>query len=146
MTTLGILESAHGDATAAIALDDILSIVRPSRFISFPLLQRILPKMSVTTTANARMVATRHYLADYELHHSQPENPVPAPAPNEQKTLSHNNPPGWEDQWRRVPAYRPAQNQLDEQRTTYTSEVERNFVRVMFGGMCDGAMMERRWS
>ena len=97
----------------------------------------------MTTTANARMVATRHYLADYQLHHSQPENPISAPAPNEQKPLLENNPPGWEDQWRSVPAYRPAQNQLDEQRTTYTSEVERNFVRVMFGGTCDGAM--ERW-
>ncbi|KAL1582225.1 hypothetical protein WHR41_09074 [Cladosporium halotolerans] len=101
--------------------------------------------MSVTTTANARMVATRHYLADYELHHSQPENPISAPAPNEQKPLSENNPPGWEDQWRRVPAYRPAQNQLDEQRTTYTSEVERNFVRVMFGGVSMMASASQIW-
>lgn len=44
-----------------------------------------------------------------------------------------------------MPAYRPFQKQLDEQRTTYTSEVERNLVRVMFGGICaEGAMTERR--
>lgn len=93
--------------------------------------------MSATTTANARILATGNYLADYDLHHSQPsaEDASPAPAPNEHSEPStNNNPSGWEDQWRRVPAYRPAQNQLDEQRTTYTSEIERNFVRVMFGG------------
>lgn len=90
--------------------------------------------MSVTTTSNARVTAARHYLADYELHHSQPESPNPAPAPNHHIKPSTSNPADWETEWRRVPAYRPAVNQLDEQRNTYTSEVERNFVRVMFGG------------
>jgi hypothetical protein len=92
--------------------------------------------MSVTTTSNARVTAARHYLADYDLHHSQPSanEASPAPAPNAHPAPSTNNPADWEDQWRRVPAYRPAVNQVDEQRNTYTSEVERNFVRVMFGG------------
>lgn len=47
--------------------------------------------MSVTTTANARKVETRHYLADCELHRSQPENAVPALAPNDHKPLSEDN-------------------------------------------------------
>lgn len=94
--------------------------------------------MSVTTTPNARLNTARHYLADYELYHSQPSQPSPAPAPNTHLALNEaqtsSNPTDWETNWRRVPAYRPAVNQVDEQRNTYTSEVERNFVRVMFGG------------
>ena len=33
-----------------------------------------------------------------------------------------------------MPAYRAANQQLDVARNTYLSEIERNFVRVMFGG------------
>ena len=94
--------------------------------------------MSVTTTTNARILTTANYLADYDLHHSQPSDASssPAPAPNHHTDSSPEagNPANWETQWNRVPAYRPVQNQLDEQRNTYTSEIERNFVRVMFGG------------
>jgi hypothetical protein len=94
--------------------------------------------MSVTTTTNARILTTANYLADYDLHHSQPSDATssPAPAPNQHtdSSPSTGNPANWETQWNRVPAYRPVQNQLDEQRNTYTSEIERNFVRVMFGG------------
>ena len=111
--------------------------------------------MSVTTTTNARILTTANYLADYDLHHSQPSDSAssPAPAPNQHtdssslsagnpgssasqsnSSASQSNPEGWETQWNRVPAHRPVQNQLDEQRNTYTSEIERNFVRVMFGG------------
>jgi hypothetical protein len=92
--------------------------------------------MSVTTTSNARVLTTASYLADYDLHHSQPSDSTssPAPAPNTPSSVTPGNPADWEDRWNRVPAYRPVQNQLDEMRTTYTSEIERNFVRVMFGG------------
>jgi hypothetical protein len=94
--------------------------------------------MSVTTTTNARVLTTANYLADYDLHHSQPSpsESAAAPAPNSTSAAvsSTGNPESWETQWRRVPAYRPVQNNLDEMRTTYTSEIERNFVRVMFGG------------
>jgi hypothetical protein len=93
--------------------------------------------MSVTTTQNARILTTASYLADYDLHHSQPSDSTssPAPAPNSHHDSNiSGNPPNWETQWNRVPAYRPVQNQLDEARNTYTSEIERNFVRVMFGG------------
>jgi len=93
--------------------------------------------MSVTTTSNARILTTASYLADYDLHHSQPSDSTssPAPAPNTHTSSSAAaNPPNWETQWNRVPAHRPVRNQLDAQRNTYTSEIERNFVRVMFGG------------
>ncbi|KAK3677157.1 hypothetical protein LTR78_002695 [Recurvomyces mirabilis] len=96
--------------------------------------------MSVTTTDNARITSLRHALADYDLVLSQPDDdraarapppdahPLPANAPS-------SNPAGWEDQWRRVPAYRPMNNQLDDQREVYSNEIEHNFIRVMFGGV-----------
>lgn len=104
--------------------------------------------MSVTTTDNAAVVASRHYLADYDLHHSQPSSPAPAPAPSPHPVeYSVANPPGWEDQWRRVPAYRPIQSQVDEQRNTYNNAIEQNFVRVMFGGelVIRAERMEEWW-
>lgn len=95
--------------------------------------------MSVTTTDNARVTSLRHYLAEDDLHHSQPsdEQSAPAPAPDAHPPAVDapaNDPPGWQDQWRRVPAYRPVNHQLDEQRNTFTNEIEHNFIRVMFGG------------
>ncbi|KAK4960500.1 hypothetical protein LTR10_003396 [Elasticomyces elasticus] len=96
--------------------------------------------MSVTTTDNARLITVRHALGDYELHHSQPSDAEARPAPPpDSHPLSNNssttNPPGWEDQWRRVPAHRTTNNQLDDQRDVYQNEIEHNFVRVMFGGV-----------
>lgn len=96
--------------------------------------------MSVTTTDNARLTAVRHVLADYELHHSQPSpsEAAEAPAPNErQEVQSTPAPPGdWETQWNRVPAYRPVNPALLEgDRNTYNNAIERNFIRVMFGGV-----------
>jgi hypothetical protein len=98
--------------------------------------------MSVTTTDNARITAVRHVLEDYELHHSV--NPQPsdsearsAPPPDEHPLPPNaptSNPVDWEDRWRRVPAYRPTNNQLDDQREVYSNEIEHNFIRVMFGG------------
>lgn len=94
--------------------------------------------MSVTTTDNARITTVRHILADYELHHSEPteDEAAAAPPPNEHdEPISESNPPGWDTEHRRVPPFRPVQNQRDEQRDTYNNEIERNFVRVMFGGV-----------
>ncbi|KAK3619077.1 hypothetical protein LTR56_018844 [Elasticomyces elasticus] len=96
--------------------------------------------MSVTTTDNARLITVRHALGDYELHHSQPSDAEARPAPPpDSHPLSNNssttNPPGWENQWRRVPAHRTTNNQLDDQRDVYQNEIEHNFVRVMFGGV-----------
>lgn len=93
--------------------------------------------MSVTVTDNARVTHARHYLADYELHHSQPEDDQArsAPPPNEQEELATPNPPGWETEWRRIPSYRPMQNLLNEQRDTTLNGIERSFMRVMFGGV-----------
>jgi len=93
--------------------------------------------MSVTTTQNSRITGLRRILADHELHHSDPtaDEAEPAPRPNAQLQSIESNPPDWEGRWRRVPAYRPVQDQRGEQHDTYTGAVERNFVRVMFGGV-----------
>lgn len=94
--------------------------------------------MSVTTTDNARITALRHALADYELHHSQPsENEATeAPSPNAQSEPSVETPADWEDQWRRVPAYRPVNPDLiNGDRNEFNNAIERNFIRVMFGGV-----------
>ena len=94
--------------------------------------------MSVTTTDNARITNLRHVLADYELHHSEPaaEQAETAPAPNAQESVPIDaNPPGWVTEWRRVPAYRPVQNQRGEMRDSYNNAVERTFISVMFGGV-----------
>ena len=93
--------------------------------------------MSVTTTDNARITSVRHILADYELHHSDPpeHEAEPAPPPNAHDETVTSNPTGWQTEWRRVPAHRPVQDQRGEMRDSYNSAVERNFVRVMFGGV-----------
>ncbi|EGP86296.1 unnamed protein product [Zymoseptoria tritici ST99CH_1A5] len=111
--------------------------------------------MSVTTTANARILTTADYLSDYTIHHTQPSSSSssPAPAPNALDvpggtTVSRGDTPNaanWETRWRRVPAHRPVQDQRDEMRTTYTSEVERNFVRVMFSGVFMVASTSQIW-
>lgn len=94
--------------------------------------------MSVTTTDNARINTLRHSLADYDLHHSQPsdEESRQAPAPNPQDDVIASNPPDWESQWRRVPAYRPINPALlDGDRNHFNNAIEQNFIRVMFGGV-----------
>lgn len=95
--------------------------------------------MSVTTTDNARVTAVRHLLADYDLHHSQPPEgeaqPAPEPDGQASSATTTSNPVDWETEWRRVPSYRPVQNQLDDQRDVYNNEIEHNFIRVMFGGV-----------
>lgn len=97
-------------------------------------------KMSVTTTDNARVTSLRHTLADYDLHHSQPthDRASEAPSPNSRPAGdSSSSPAEWETQWRRVPAYRPVNPSLIESggRNEFNNAIERNFIRVMFGGV-----------
>ncbi|CAK4034595.1 Hypothetical predicted protein [Lecanosticta acicola] len=105
--------------------------------------------MSATTTDNARLNTLRHHLADYELHHSQPSEAEAASAPppsSQPGVTAASNPEGWETQWRRVPAYRPArpENLLGD-RNTFNNEIERNFIRVMFGGVTLQARASWLW-
>ncbi|KAF2214209.1 hypothetical protein CERZMDRAFT_37917 [Cercospora zeae-maydis SCOH1-5] len=101
--------------------------------------------MSVTTTDNARITTLRHTLADYELHHSQPSSDQAREAPHpdergeqqQQQQQRLDNPPGWEDRWRRVPAYQPVNPELINSggRNEVQNEIERGFIRVMFSGV-----------
>lgn len=96
--------------------------------------------MSVTTTDNARITSLRHVLADYDLTHSNPDESeaIAAPQPNAHAAPTVSNPPGWEDRWRRVPAYRPTNRYTGaefDQRNTYTNNIERVFVFLLFRGV-----------
>lgn len=94
--------------------------------------------MSTTTTATATETRT-HYtvqgvLSDYDLHHSQDSDaasnaqPEPANAPQ--------NPSSWPTAYRRVPAYRPVNPDLDpSERRVYPSRVDQAFVVVMMTGV-----------
>lgn len=44
-----------------------------------------------------------------------------------------------------MPSYRPANDQLDDQRETFNNEIERNFIRVMFGGRSQSRSEPTRW-
>ncbi|EMF09109.1 uncharacterized protein SEPMUDRAFT_52987 [Sphaerulina musiva SO2202] len=106
--------------------------------------------MSVTTTDNARVTSLRHTLADYDLHHSQPshDRASEAPSPNTRPAGdSSSSPAEWETQWRRVPAYRPVNPSLIESggRNEFNNAIERNFIRVMFGGVWMQATASSVW-
>lgn len=50
--------------------------------------------------------------------------------------LALHNPPGWPTNHRRIPSYRPINRELDQSlRRVYTSNGERAFLTVMFGGL-----------
>ena len=96
--------------------------------------------MSVTTTSNARIVNFRQTLAEYELHHSEtnpnPEIGLPAPEPNATAEATVSNPPNWDTTHRRVPPYRPVSlENYNEERNTYSNNVERVFIAVMLNGV-----------
>lgn len=104
--------------------------------------------MSVTTTSNPRVTELRHVLADYDLHHSQPspDTAGPAPAPNTQPQPTRSNPADWESEWRRVPAYRAVDPSLIHgDRNHVNDEIERNFIRVMFGGVWMQSVSAHDW-
>ncbi|KAL9528222.1 hypothetical protein SMMN14_08409 [Sphaerulina musiva] len=109
--------------------------------------------MSVTTTDNARVTSLRHTLADYDLHHSQPshdrasEAPSPNTRPAGDSSSENSSPAEWETQWRRVPAYRPVNPSLIESggRNEFNNAIERNFIRVMFGGVWMQATASSVW-
>ncbi|KAM3422130.1 hypothetical protein BST61_g2501 [Cercospora zeina] len=111
--------------------------------------------MSATTTDNAQITTLRHTLADYELHHSQPSpepareapNPIPNQHGEQQQRQRLENPPNWEDRWRRVPAYQPVRPELIRSggRNEVQNEIERTFIRVMFSGVWMQSTASHLW-
>jgi hypothetical protein len=93
--------------------------------------------MSVTTTSNPLTYASAAVLRDYELAHSEADEPLDAslnahPAPSSQTS----NPPDWDTEHRRVPAYRPINTELDQsERRVYQNPIERAFITTMFTGV-----------
>ena len=93
--------------------------------------------MSVTLTENRTTYSLGRTLADYDLQHSGEENEFTEttnsrPAPQG----AGNNPADWEDNFRRVPDYRPVDHALDfAYRDTTQNGIERAFIWNMFSGI-----------
>ncbi|KAI8660339.1 hypothetical protein NCS57_01010800 [Fusarium keratoplasticum] len=101
---------------------------------------------TITTTESAAALNGNwhsHVLADYELHHSQPQpcetgtQSAPVPSPIDRQ---------WDTQHRRVPAYRAINRNRDQSEVrVYTSPVERVFITVMFTGLNINAGAAQYW-
>lgn len=124
--------------------------------------------MSVTTTANPLTGRTLEVLGDYELHHSgsspsqsagprsdrsnstastQPSTQASIPNPRVDTAQETVNPPGWPDDHRRVPAYRPIDRNLDyEQRTAGLNGPEYVFIQSMLTGVRLNAVSYVSWA
>jgi hypothetical protein len=90
--------------------------------------------MSVATTANSMLTTTLAVLADYELHHSEPQRP--APLSSSSPTTSAHHPQDWPVDHLRVPAYRPINRNLDlDERPAGSSAVEMVFIQTMLHGV-----------
>lgn len=95
--------------------------------------------MSVTLTENRVTYSFARTLADYDLRHSDDldceavlEEPNARPKPEE----TGQNPSDWEENFRRVPEYRPIDHTLDfAYRNTYSNNIERVFLWNMFTGI-----------
>lgn len=111
--------------------------------------------MSVTTTANPLTGRTLEVLGDYELHHSgssqsggsrsdrsnsttsiQPSTQPSIPNARVDTAAEAQNPAGWPDDHRRVPAHRPIDRNLDyEQRPAGLNGAEYVFIQTMLTGV-----------
>ncbi|CAP81039.1 hypothetical protein E8E15_003408 [Penicillium rubens] len=110
---------------------------------------------STSTTATAAHIRTarlrvRGYPADYDVYES---DVAASSSPSQQagseaaagETRAHN-PPGWPDDYRRIPPHRPINRHLDQsQRRVYTSLGERAFLTVMFTGLEMNVIANRLW-
>ena len=94
----------------------------------------------VTTNSQTHRLRSRGYPADYDVYESDvaaisaPFKQVATRAVEEAPGAS--NPLWWPDNYRRIPAYRPINRNLDQnQRRVYTSFGERVFLTAMFTGV-----------
>jgi hypothetical protein len=99
--------------------------------------------MSATATDNPITTTLQHdYLKDYNIRltggdqvHATEIHPAP-PNTDNHPSQTVENPPGWDDQHRDVPPYRPVNTNLDrEQRPWGSNAVESAFVFTMLHGV-----------
>lgn len=97
--------------------------------------------MSATVTDNPVSTALHRatqpaHLQDYEVRLTSGDAPAPAPPNADNPRAPVANPPGWADQHRGVPPYRPINRNLDRsQRPLGGSPVGTAFVTTMFTGV-----------
>ncbi|PNS17295.1 hypothetical protein CAC42_6978 [Sphaceloma murrayae] len=105
--------------------------------------------MSVTTTQNAATYNIVRTLADYNIQSTEPTegSPQGISAPNEHPAPpSDVQPENWETSYRRVPAHRPINTELDFQhRNTTLNGVETFFLYNMFTGIQMVQALNRTW-
>ncbi|KAJ5211096.1 hypothetical protein N7491_010916 [Penicillium cf. griseofulvum] len=113
--------------------------------------------VSTSTTATATRIRTTQlrvqgYPADYDIYHSNvaasnsnfPSQQMETRAITA-ATQTHN-PPGWPNDYRRIPWHRPINQHLDQsQRRVYTSLGEQVFISMMFTGLEINVIANRLW-
>ncbi|KAF7131375.1 hypothetical protein CNMCM5793_004546 [Aspergillus hiratsukae] len=99
--------------------------------------------MATTATTTQTNTNSLSILADYELHHSGSEEPqLSQRAPISQVA----QPANWPSNYRRVPAYRPANHELDRsERPAGSNPAEFVFIQVMLHGVWLNASVARLW-
>ncbi|CAI7650105.1 unnamed protein product [Penicillium manginii] len=103
--------------------------------------------MSRTTTATTTITSanTLAVLADYEVHHSGSQQPPQQAEQTEPVTSSQ--PADWPTDHRRVPAYRPVQQNLSyvERPAGNGHPAEYAFIQIMLHGVWLNASVARLW-
>ncbi|GFF89036.1 conserved hypothetical protein [Aspergillus udagawae] len=99
--------------------------------------------MATTATTTETSTNSLSILADYELHHSGNEESQSS----ERAPLSQAaQPANWPSNYRRVPAYRPANHALDQtERPAGSNPGEFVFIQVMLHGVWLNASVARLW-
>lgn len=96
-------------------------------------------RMSATNTTTVYLTG-QTVPSDYALYRSPAraedgDASVPEPELDLQSALGPTaNPPDWQDQWRRVPSYRPRRNQAGPERDTGRTAMEARIIHFFFGG------------
>ncbi|GFF54571.1 hypothetical protein IFM58399_09855 [Aspergillus lentulus] len=99
--------------------------------------------MATTTTTTQTSTHSLSILADYELHHSGSEEPqLSERGPVSQPAQLAN----WPSNYRRLPAYRPVNHELDQSERPAGSNLgEFVFIQVMLHGVWLNASVARLW-
>lgn len=95
--------------------------------------------MSVTVTSNPITYTLRQTLADYDTHYTGEE----VSEPNARDDTIEAAPTNWTQSYRRVPAFRPTNRNLNwDERPNGSNGFERGFITIMFVGVALNAVGE----